>query len=52
MCGRYKRRTDKQRIAEAFHLVNLDGLALELVPEPGDWRKLPAHELLRIDRRN
>ncbi|MGH9587866.1 MAG: SOS response-associated peptidase [Acidobacteriaceae bacterium] len=30
MCGRYQRRSDKQRIAEAFALGNLDGLALEL----------------------
>jgi putative SOS response-associated peptidase YedK len=30
MCGRYQRRSDKQRIAEAFSLGNLDGLALEL----------------------
>lgn len=30
MCGRYQRRSDKQRIAEAFALGNIDGLALEL----------------------
>ena len=29
MCGRYQRRSDKQRIAEAFALGNMDGLALE-----------------------
>jgi len=28
MCGRYQRRSDKQRIAEAFALGNVDGLAL------------------------
>lgn len=33
MCGRYQRRSDKQRIAEAFALGNLDGLALELAPD-------------------
>jgi putative SOS response-associated peptidase YedK len=32
MCGRYQRRSDKQRIAEAFHLGNLDDLFLELAP--------------------
>jgi putative SOS response-associated peptidase YedK len=31
MCGRYQRRSDKQRIAEAFALGNMDGLTLELV---------------------
>lgn len=30
MCGRYQRRSDKQRIAEAFALGDLDGLALAL----------------------
>jgi putative SOS response-associated peptidase YedK len=34
MCGRYQRRSDKQRIAEAFALGNLDGLALELDLSP------------------
>src|SRR5271155_761072 len=33
MCGRYQRRSDKQKIAEAFHLGNVDGLALELAPD-------------------
>lgn len=33
MCGRYQRRSDKQRIAEAFHLGNADGLHLELAPD-------------------
>jgi putative SOS response-associated peptidase YedK len=33
MCGRYQRRADKQRIAEAFQLGNLDGLALEFEPD-------------------
>jgi putative SOS response-associated peptidase YedK len=32
MCGRYYRRSDKQRIAEAFHLGILDDLPLEAVP--------------------
>jgi putative SOS response-associated peptidase YedK len=32
MCGRYQRRSDKQRIAEAFHLGNLDELTLEVAP--------------------
>jgi putative SOS response-associated peptidase YedK len=33
MCGRYQRRSDKQHIAEAFALGNVDGLALELAPD-------------------
>ncbi len=33
MCGRYQRRFDKQRIAEAFALGDIDGLALELAPD-------------------
>ena len=33
MCGRYQRRSDKQRIAEAFHLGNVDGLALDFPPD-------------------
>jgi putative SOS response-associated peptidase YedK len=33
MCGRYQRRSDKQKIAEAFHLGNVDGLALELTSD-------------------
>jgi putative SOS response-associated peptidase YedK len=33
VCGRYQRRSDKQKIAEAFHLGNVDGLALELAPD-------------------
>jgi len=33
MCGRYQRRSDKQRIAEAFALGNSDGLALDLAPD-------------------
>jgi putative SOS response-associated peptidase YedK len=33
MCGRYQRRSDKQKIAEAFALGNIDGLALELAPD-------------------
>jgi putative SOS response-associated peptidase YedK len=33
VCGRYQRRSDKQRIAEAFALGNVDGLALELTPD-------------------
>jgi putative SOS response-associated peptidase YedK len=33
MCGRYQRRSDKQKIAEAFHIGNVDGLALELAPD-------------------
>ena len=33
MCGRYQRRSDKQRIAEAFDLGNVDGFALELAPD-------------------
>jgi putative SOS response-associated peptidase YedK len=32
MCGRYQRKADKQRIAEAFQLGNVDGLALEFAP--------------------
>jgi putative SOS response-associated peptidase YedK len=33
MCGRYQRRSDKQKIAEAFHLGDLDELILELAPD-------------------
>ena len=33
MCGRYQRRSDKQRIAEAFSLGNVDGLAVEFTPD-------------------
>ena len=32
MCGRYYRRSDKQRIAEAFHLGALDHIPLEAAP--------------------
>ena len=32
MCGRYYRRSDKQRIAEAFHLGTLDDTPLEAAP--------------------
>jgi len=32
MCGRYQRRSDKQRIVEAFGLGDVDGLYLELAP--------------------
>jgi hypothetical protein len=28
MCGRYYRRSDKQKIAEAFHIRNSDGVAV------------------------
>ena len=33
MCGRYQHRSDKQKIAEAFALGNIDGLVLELAPD-------------------
>jgi putative SOS response-associated peptidase YedK len=33
MCGRYQRRSDKQKIAEAFQLGNVDVLGLELAPD-------------------
>jgi hypothetical protein len=33
VCGRYQRRSDKQRIAETFAVGNVDGLALELAPD-------------------
>ena len=33
MCGRYQRRSDKQRIAEAFTLGNVEGLAIDLAPD-------------------
>jgi putative SOS response-associated peptidase YedK len=33
MCGRYQRRSDKQKIAVAFALGNVDGLSLELAPD-------------------
>lgn len=40
MCGRYQRRADKQRIAEAFALGSMDGLALELELAP-DYNVAP-----------
>lgn len=40
MCGRYQRRADKQRIAEAFALGGVDGLALEIDPAP-DYNVAP-----------
>src|SRR5271170_2457551 len=33
VCGRYQRRSDKQRITDAFALGNVDGLGLELTPD-------------------
>src|SRR5580698_9226715 len=33
LCGRYQRRSDKQKIAEAFQLGNVDGLHFELAPD-------------------
>jgi hypothetical protein len=33
MCGRYQRRSDKQRIAEAFKLGNVGSLFLQLAPD-------------------
>jgi putative SOS response-associated peptidase YedK len=33
VCGRYQRRSDKQKISEAFQLGNVDGLSLELAPD-------------------
>jgi putative SOS response-associated peptidase YedK len=32
MCGRYYRKSDKQKIAEAFHLGNPSDLPLEVAP--------------------
>jgi putative SOS response-associated peptidase YedK len=32
MCGRYQRRSDKQKIAETFQLADVDVLVLELAP--------------------
>ncbi len=32
MCGRYVRKSDKQRIAEEFHLRNLQESNLEFLP--------------------
>jgi hypothetical protein len=32
MCARYQRHSDKQKIAEAFQLGNIDGLCPELAP--------------------
>lgn len=40
MCGRYQRRSDKQRIAEAFALGDVDGLALDLALTP-DYNVAP-----------
>jgi CRISPR-associated exonuclease Cas4 len=33
VCGRYQRRSNKQKIAEAFHLGNVDGLSVEFAPD-------------------
>lgn len=33
MCGRYYRRSDKQKIADAFHVGKIDGLVLETAPD-------------------
>jgi putative SOS response-associated peptidase YedK len=33
MCGRYQRRADKQRIAEAFDFGNIDGLPVDVPPD-------------------
>src|SRR5215510_12855834 len=33
MCGRYQRRSDRQKIATAFQLGNVDDLHLELAPD-------------------
>lgn len=33
MCGRYQRRSDKQRLAAAFQLGDVDGLAVGLTPD-------------------
>jgi putative SOS response-associated peptidase YedK len=41
MCGRYYRRSDKQRIAEAFHLGHL--------PDDGEDPRLPLDLLHRFD---
>jgi hypothetical protein len=41
MCGRYQRRSDKQKIAEAFQLSNVDGLHLELA---SDLQRRPSND--------
>jgi putative SOS response-associated peptidase YedK len=50
MCGRYQRRSDKQRVAEAFGLGNVDGLFLELAP---DYNAAPGrmHPMVVWDQR-
>ena len=48
MCGRYLRRSDKQKIAEAFHL----GLLPEAFPLPADYNIAPAtfQPVIRLNR--
>lgn len=44
MCGRYQRRADKQRIAEAFALGDMDGITVEpndLVSETTHHDRMP-----------
>jgi putative SOS response-associated peptidase YedK len=44
MCGRYSRRWDKQRIAEAFQAGNVDGLVYEEEQED-DWSATPNYNV-------
>jgi putative SOS response-associated peptidase YedK len=37
MCGRYYRRSDKQKIAEAFHIAHVDGIVIP----PWDYNVAP-----------
>ena len=37
MCGRYYRRSDKQKIAEAFHVAQVDGIVIP----PWDYNVAP-----------
>jgi|SRR5579871_208403 len=44
MCGRYYRRSDKQKIAEAFHVAQVDDFALP----PWDYNVAPTTQQLVI----
>jgi putative SOS response-associated peptidase YedK len=44
MCGRYSRRWDKQRIAEAFQAGNVDGLVYE-EKQADDWSAAPNYNV-------
>ena len=44
MCGRYYRKSDKQKIAEAFHATKVDDFPLP----PWDYKVAPITDILCI----